>query len=859
MKPTIIDNAPLFERLTDAQRATIGERMALETRRAGETIYAQGKPATALYLIKSGWVRLVAEPLAVLANLSQGSLLGDADVLLGRTYTTSAEAATDVTLWALRADDLAQIVAEQPEIGLQLSIAFGATVAPLKRYLVDRRLRAIPGLRELPEETLQAVAGRLCVRTVESGEALFVAGQAPVSLYLIEEGRVATGEGDAQIAELGPGELVGEPNLLTGRGHTLNARALTPSRLWELSVNDLERLCGLYPDLRPALGRALRTRLSATEQTRAVALLQATPIFQGLPAQALADLAGQLVWQALPAGARVFEADAVGDAMYLVESGAVDLLDPRGQPLARVNAGGFFGEMGLVGGARRGVAAQTRTATTLWVLSREDADRVAERHPALRAMLVEQLAARQVAAEDQFVERHLRRLSLLAGLTQEQLREVARHLRPEHFWAGQALYRQNAPGSALYLIEEGQVSLQTHTPEAGLRVLAALGPGEFLGETALLTGEPHTADAFALTDVTGWALTREDFEALLLRFPSLALNLSRALSRRLRQSTEQVATSVQWEAPAPAVAVAPPRPLPAARPAAPTGAVIGLNRAASAASNWFGALSTGAKLRLVALILLLIWLIGVAAPSALISLLSRADYQTTPVANRALVAFADQPELVALAAYLPAFTPTYTPWPTETPIPTPTFTPTATPTETPTPTATFTPTATPVPPTATPIPPTRPPARAVAKAPQAAAAAAPAAPAKPSVQFKLIEMRRLSPCENRGNHHIFVKVVDAAGNPVDGVTLVQIPSGQIGNVLDKTVSGTKGPGLAEFVMWKGAEYGVYVSEDGVNPASSDVAQPMHPNFTDEQMCDDGGGGGNTLFHNSFSVVFQKTF
>jgi CRP-like cAMP-binding protein len=721
---------------------------------------------------------------------------------------------------------------------------------------VDRRLRAIPGLGELPEEALQAVAGRLCVRTLEGGETLFAAGQAPTSLFLVEEGHVVTGEGDAQAAELGPGDLVGEPNLLTGRGHTLNARALTPARLWELSVNDLERLGGIYPDLRPALGRALRARLSAADQARAVALLRATPIFQGLPAPALADLAGQLVWQALPAGARVFEADAPGDAMYLVESGAVDLLDPRDQPLVRISSGGFFGEMGLVSNARRGVAAQTRAATTLWALSHADANRVAERHPALRAALVEQLAARQAAAEDQFIERHLRRLSLFAGLTQEQMREVAHHLRPEHFWAGQALYRQGTPGSALYLIEEGQVSLQTHTPEAGLRVLAALGPGEFLGETALLTGEPHTADAFALTDVTGWALTREDFEALLLRFPSLALNLSRALSRRLRQSTEQVATSVHWEAPSPAAAPAAPHARPAARPVAPTGAMIGLDRAAGAATNWFGALSTGAKLRLVALILLLIWLIGVAAPAALISLLSRAD---PPVANRTLVAFADQPELMALAEGLPAFTPTYTPWPTETPIPTPTFTPTATPTETPIPTATFTPTATPVPPTATPVPPTRPPARAVAKAPQAAAAAAPAAPARPAVQFKLIEMRRLGPCENRGNHHIFVKVVDAAGNPVDGVTLVQIPSGQVGNVLDKTVSGTKGPGLAEFVMWKGAEYGVYVTEDGVNPASSDVAQPLHPNFPDEQMCNDGGGGGNTLFHNSFSVVFQKTF
>jgi hypothetical protein len=107
-------------------------------------------------------------------------------------------------------------------------------------------------------------------------------------------------------------------------------------------------------------------------------------------------------------------------------------------------------------------------------------------------------------------------------------------------------------------------------------------------------------------------------------------------------------------------------------------------------------------------------------------------------------------------------------------------------------------------------------------------------------------------------HNIFVKVVDGAGNPVDGVVLVQSPNGQYGNVIDKAVTGSKGPGLAEFIMWKGAEYSVYVSGDGANPGSTDIANSLHSNFVDEAECASGGGG-NTLFHNSFSVIFVKNF
>jgi hypothetical protein len=137
-------------------------------------------------------------------------------------------------------------------------------------------------------------------------------------------------------------------------------------------------------------------------------------------------------------------------------------------------------------------------------------------------------------------------------------------------------------------------------------------------------------------------------------------------------------------------------------------------------------------------------------------------------------------------------------------------------------------------------------------------AAAPKEPPKPAVQFSVIENRRLTPCENRGKHNIFIKIVDAAGNPVDGVTLVQVTAGTTGNALDKTVSGTKGPGLAEFAMWKGGGYDVYVTTDGANPSNTEIARGMTSGLHVEANCSDGGGG-NTLFHNSFNVIFRKNF
>lgn len=561
MKETMMENIPLFSVLTEEQRSIVAERMSLETRRGGDVIYQQGRPATEMYLVKSGWARLLTDQFAVLANLSAGSLLGDTDVILGRNYATSAEAATDLTLWALSAAELKAIMAEYPEIGRLLKRALGVS-------------------------------------------------------------------------------------------------------------------------------------------------------------------------------------------------------------------------------------------------------------------------------EDQTLERHLRRVALFAGLSSEQLREMAGYLRPEHFTGGQVIYRRGSEGDTLFLVDQGRV--QVAGPSGAL---ATLVTGESFGEGAFLTGEVRSTEATALTDVTAWSLGRDDFEGLVLRFPILALNLSRLVTRKLRERTLRTGATVQVVQP----------PVPAAPVAVAT----------DSATSWWQARSSGAKFRLIAVTLLLIWLVFVSGSFVIRSLLSQADGSISMSNTVARASVSERAVLVALAADLPVdVTPTFTPWPTETPIPTATFTPTATPTNTPTPTPTFTPTATP---TNTPVPTATPvPVRVVAQAPVAVARAAAPAPAPaPTVKYKLIEMRRLEACENRGKHNIFVKVVDTAGNPVDGVMVVQIPAGQPGNVLDKMPSGTKGPGQAEFIMWKLAEYGVYISEDGVNPTSSDIAQPVHSNFADETNCSDGGGG-NTLFHNSFNLVFQKT-
>jgi CRP-like cAMP-binding protein len=116
------------------------------------------------------------------------------------------------------------------------------------------------------------------------------------------------------------------------------------------------------------------------------------------------------------------------------------------------------------------------------------------------------------------------------GLQPHELRDVAGHLRPEHFDAGQTVYRQGAEGESLYIVDQGQVQVS-----GGAGTLATIGAGEVFGEGAFLTGEPRSTTVTALTEVVAWSLGRADFEQLAPRYPFMALNLSRMMSRRLRE------------------------------------------------------------------------------------------------------------------------------------------------------------------------------------------------------------------------------------------------------------------------------------------------------------------------------------
>jgi MFS family permease len=121
--------------------------------------------------------------------------------------------------------------------------------------------------------------------------------------------------------------------------------------------------------------------------------------------------------------------------------------------------------------------------------------------------------------------RSLPLFALLPPPTQEYL---ASHLGERRVRAGETIVREGDLGDFFYIVGEGRVRISVDGKD-----VPELGPGDSLGEIALLRDVPRTATATALTDVRLYALDREHFIAAVTGHPEAAAAADAVIGARL--------------------------------------------------------------------------------------------------------------------------------------------------------------------------------------------------------------------------------------------------------------------------------------------------------------------------------------
>ena len=99
--------------------------------------------------------------------------------------------------------------------------------------------------------------------------------------------------------------------------------------------------------------------------------------------------------------------------------------------------------------------------------------------------------------------------------------------------AGEALMREGESGENMYVLIEGQALIEYR----GM-CFAEIGPGDFVGELAVIDHSPRMASVIARTDCRFVPINRKRFEYLVAETPLFSLEIMRVLAQRLRRTDE---------------------------------------------------------------------------------------------------------------------------------------------------------------------------------------------------------------------------------------------------------------------------------------------------------------------------------
>ena len=135
----------------------------------------------------------------------------------------------------------------------------------------------------------------------------------------------------------------------------------------------------------------------------------------------------------------------------------------------------------------------------------------------------------------------LRRIPLLAGLSDSALARVARVASAHTYAAGDTVIFQGDPCQAAYFVAEGQVRVYLLSPGGREQVLAVLGPGQAFNTVPPFRAcDVNHATVQALTPVILYAIACEDFRRLVGDCAELALAILRDFADRLEHLTDLV-------------------------------------------------------------------------------------------------------------------------------------------------------------------------------------------------------------------------------------------------------------------------------------------------------------------------------
>jgi len=262
----LLRRSSLFGNLDDRDLEVLAPQFEACHLDTGDLLFAQGEEADALYLLAEGALDVQAHGpdgrWRSVGRIGAGQCVGEMAVVYSGRRTATVRAEAPCRLLRLSKTAFGELVAANPEIGTTV------------RGLLTRRLPALRGstselFGDVDDALLRELESRFTWHVLRRGEVLFRQGEIGDRMYLVVHGRMqvlvaSEGVQEHVVADIGPGEWIGEMALFLDEPRSATVRAVRDSELVGLSRADFDTVIEHHPQcLRPIVNMLAR-RLKAT-------------------------------------------------------------------------------------------------------------------------------------------------------------------------------------------------------------------------------------------------------------------------------------------------------------------------------------------------------------------------------------------------------------------------------------------------------------------------------------------------------------------------------------------------------------------------------------------------------------------
>ncbi len=129
----------------------------------------------------------------------------------------------------------------------------------------------------------------------------------------------------------------------------------------------------------------------------------------------------------------------------------------------------------------------------------------------------------------------LAQVPIFAGLSPAELAFLTLHAVVRHYGPGEMVFSEGDPCAGLYVVEQGHIRIFKMSRGGREQVLSIDGPGSSIAEIPVFDGGPYPASASAIENASLLFVGKDDFQALCLTHPQVALKVLRVVGARLRR------------------------------------------------------------------------------------------------------------------------------------------------------------------------------------------------------------------------------------------------------------------------------------------------------------------------------------